>query len=345
MKKYVFDKVELPVSKDPIYFAYHFEATGASLVIKNPSIRNWYLNNVMQLCCNRRFIGGYTTPFVYINNSSYWYNPHLERICIPIRFLGNSIHEVIHRFLLDGFYVAFEGADDYYIDGKSWHKERHFIHDGLICGYDDIEKTYSIRAYDKSWLYRTFKTPQNSFGKACKVALKTVNYSRICGVRVLQDNVEINEKQILNGLIEYLDSDFEKYPPYVPETAFGIVVHDYVAIYLYKQLSGAFPYEKIDKRIFCAIWEHKRAMLERIVAVENKLCLGNAVSSQYAKVVKDAETMRMLYASHVLKRRDSILIKLKEGVISLKEKERHLLGMFIEDMKGKMSYETVDKNI
>ena len=83
-------------------------------------------------------------------------------------------------------------------------------------------------------------------------------------------------------------------------------------------------------------------MLERIVAVENKLCLGDAVSTQYAKLVKDAETMRMLYASHALKRRDNILIKLQEGVLSLKEKERDLLEMLIKDMKGKISYETVD---
>lgn len=342
MKKYIFDKVELPVSEDPIFYAYHSEAAGASILTKNPSIRNWYLNNVVQLCCDRKFIGSFTTPSVYMKNSSYWYNPHFERIRIPMRFLGSGIHETIHRFLIDGFYVTFEGVDDYYIDGKSWYKERHFIHDGLICGYDDIEKTYSIRAYDKSWIYRTFKTPQRSFDKACKAGLKSGYYSIICGVQVLPHVVEIDENLILHELIEYLDSDFEKYPPYVPEVAFGIVVHDYVAIYLYKQLSGAFPYEKLDKRIFCAIWEHKRAMLERIVAVENKLCLGDAVSTQYAKLVKDAETMRMLYASHALKRRDNILIKLQEGVLSLKEKERDLLEMLIKDMKGKISYETVD---
>ncbi len=65
--------------------------------------------------------------------------------------------------LENGYYVLFHGVDDYYVKGKSWYKEKHFGHDGLICGVDNETKEYIIAAYDKQWIYRTFKTPQRGF--------------------------------------------------------------------------------------------------------------------------------------------------------------------------------------
>ena len=56
------------------------------------------------------------------------------------------------RSLIDnGYYVAFGGVDDYYMEGKSWYQEKHFDHDGLIVGYDQNDKTYTIYAYDQNW--------------------------------------------------------------------------------------------------------------------------------------------------------------------------------------------------
>ena len=53
--------VELPLVP-PIYSTYQHQGPGSAILANNLSIRNWYLNEVMILTCNRRFLSGFTTP-------------------------------------------------------------------------------------------------------------------------------------------------------------------------------------------------------------------------------------------------------------------------------------------
>ena len=63
----------------------------------------------------------------------------------------------------------------------------------------------------------------------------------------------------------------------------GIVVHDYMAMYIEKLLDGTIPYEKMDYRIFRLIWEQKKAMLERIEKMEEMMPQVKDVSEKYKK--------------------------------------------------------------
>lgn len=75
--------------------------------------------------------------------------------------------EYYQDMLDNGFYVAFSGVDDFYIEGKSWYKEQHFNHDGLIIGYNDENKTFSIVAH--RWIFTAFETSQACFVEAMTV--------------------------------------------------------------------------------------------------------------------------------------------------------------------------------
>ena len=59
MNKYV----ELPLVT-PLYETYHNQGSATAIIANNPSIRNWYLNNAVNLVCNRKFLRGYTSPEV-----------------------------------------------------------------------------------------------------------------------------------------------------------------------------------------------------------------------------------------------------------------------------------------
>ena len=50
----------------------------------------------------------------------------------------------------------------------------------------------------------------------------------------------------------------------------GIVVYDYISIYLDKLADGSIPHERRDRRIFRLIWEHKKCMCGRIRDIEEK---------------------------------------------------------------------------
>ena len=128
-----------------------------------------------------------------------------------------------------------------------------------------------------------------------------------------------------------MDSDLEKYPPSVNDWVYGIVVHDYIAKYLQKLHDCSIPYERMDRRVFRVFWEHKKVMHERIQKMEEGLGLAPAVSNAYAPLVVEANRLRMLYASHRMKRRDATLPIMAEKVMQLKEQEELLLRQLLEN--------------
>ena len=139
--------------------------------------------------------------------------------------------------------------------------------------------------------------------------------------------------KIKKGLTEYLNSSWYKYPPNIDEPVYGIVVHDYLSMYMYKLLSNAFPHERIDRRVYRAIWEHKNVMHQRIEAVEAKLGMTNEISTQYKAVEKDANLMRMMYASYVIKPKYSVMETLRNKIVVLRETEEKLLNTFLDSLK------------
>ena len=326
--------IELPLV-EPIYSTFHHQGSGASVIESNPSIRNWYLNQGLFLRCNRKFLSGFTTPQLVIMGAIWFENPYLEKIPFNTRFTKGYMHAIIHELLDQGYYVHYDGIDDYYVEGKTWYKEKHFSHDGLICGYDQNDKTYMLYAYDSSWIYKTFKTPQASLEKGRKAMAKQNLYVEFTGIKPKDTQVKYEIETVRQNLIQYLDSSLEKYPPSINNWVHGLAVHDYLAMYVDKLLDGSIPYEKMDWRIFRIIWEHKKVMLERLQKGEETLSLDSALSTEYQKLVKEADTMRMLYASHHMKRRDSVLPIIRQKLLSLKEKEQVILTKFVENTATK----------
>ncbi len=335
-------RVELPLA-EPLYKTHNNQGPGTAIAVNNPTIRNWYLNEVMNLSCYRKFLSGYTSPIISIVNGSWVANPYFEKNKVSSEFAKGYINPIIREMIDNGVYVAFGGVDDYYVKGKSWYKERHFSHDGLICGYDQEEKTYCICAYDSSWVYRKFWTPQKCFNAGRLAMRKQGKYCEIWGLRVKDDIIEFSPKIVYSNLKKYLDSNREKYPFIEDESkVYGIVVHEFIAEYVSKLYNGDIPYERMDRRVFRMIWEHKKVMLERIMLVEKTLEYDNSISERYKHIVSEADTMRMLYASHHLKRRDSVLPIIKEKLLALMENERELLELLLEKMEKEIENESVE---
>lgn len=337
MKKHV----ELPLT-EPVYKTYQNQGMATAVIVNNPTIRNWYLSNVMKLTCRRRFLTGYTTPELMIVDSSWTTNPYLESVQISTQYTKGYINPIIREMLDNGLYVAFDKVDDYYIEGKSWYKERHFGHDGLICGYDQDEKTYCIYAYDSNWIYRKFWTPQKAFNAGRIAMAKQGIFTNVYGIKVKDKEVDFSPAVACGNIKEYLDSDLEKYPFEGQGRIFGIVVHEYIAEYVSKLYAGEIPYERMDWRIFSLIWEHKRVMLERLIMLEQRLNMDNDISEKYKPLVAQADMMRMLYASHHMKRRDSVLPVIKRKLLALMNDEKELLTSFVIRMEKELENETME---
>ena len=333
--------LELPLV-DPLYSTYHNQAPGTAIIGSNPSVRNWYLNQIMNLVCSKKFLNGFTSPGITIADTSWVANPYLDKRWLSSEFTNGYINPIIRQMLDKGFYVAFGDVDDFYIKGKSWYKERHFGHDGLICGYDQNDKTYCIYAYDNNWIYRKFWVLQKDFNAGRMAMRRKGTFSCFCGLKVKGDQVDFSPKVACQKIKEYLDSDIEKYPFDKEGHAYGLVVHEYIAEYVTKLYNEDIPYERMDRRVFRLIWEHKKAMLERMVCIEQRLKLSDEISEKYKCVVAEADAMRMLYASHHMKRRDTVLPIIKKKLLRTEDTEKELLTLLVDRAEKEFKNETLE---
>lgn len=321
-------KVMLPYV-EPMYSTYHWLASAGIPAKQNDTSDNWYYNNTVEWRCTRKFLQGFTTPEMSLSCGNIWNMPFLDKIGVNTRFARRCALDIIKTMIDDGFYVAFSGVDDYYIKGKSWYKEQHFNHDGLIIGYDDENGMLSIAAYDQRWIFTVFETPQECFVEAMTVLCDKGTYGGLHAVKAKNDPQEINIKNIYNELKKYLSSTISDYPLDNPEVVWGIVVYDFLCMYLDKLADGSIPYERRDRRVFRLVWEHKKCMLGRIRAVEELCGLSNELSSAYEELVDLADKVRFIYSKFVLKYSSKHLEKMQLLLMDIKRSELDLLTKFL----------------
>ena len=322
--------VRLPLEKT-VYQTFVPQGSMSCMIHENPSIRNWFLNENLLLRCNRIFYKGrFSSPEITIEKSHHCDCPHLECEKLSAEFLRKNVHTVIRNALNAGYYIVFEYIDDYFIKGKSWYHKWHVSHNGMIFGYDQEDRTYDLLSYDERWIFRPYKTPQRGVEKGILSAADTELYSRFYFMKPKDTIVEINPRKMLKSLKEYLDSSMEKYPPEEDQRAFGIVVHDYLAMYMDCLYSDYYPHERIDHRSYRMIWEHKKVVHESLQAVEDKLNLDHTISDKYTKIVYTADTLRNIYTGYCIKPRKPLLLKIKKDLLQMKEDEMILLQSFVE---------------
>lgn len=326
------NKVELPLV-EPVFRTYNHLANGSAVLFSNPTIRNWYLNDVCSLCCTKKFLEGYTSPQLTPLKGTHHSNPNIERVSYNTRFTKGYTNCIIKILLDNGYYVCFDNVDDFYIKGKSWYGEKHFPHDGMIYGYDDERGTYSILAYDSSWIHRPFEVSQKDFNKARNKMREIGIYSRISGIKPRDTVVEFDPKKILKNLEQYLTEPSGKRPGSGEDIVCGTAVHGYIAKYVDKLTNGDIPYDKMDRRVFCMLWEHKKLMAERLRKLEDALGMDAGCSLDYEEIVRDANNMRLLYASHHAKRRDAVLPVIKNTLLKICEEEKLILEELLSKAK------------
>lgn len=331
-------KVILPY-KEPIYSTYHSLSNAGIPAKQNETSDNWYYNNTVDWRCTRKFLRGFTSPEMKISCDDISDVPILYRIGMNTRFARRCAVDIVKTMIDDGFYVAFIGVDDYYIKGKSWYQEQHVNHDGLIIGYDDENGTLSIAAYNQRWVFSVFETPQECFAEGVNSLCNMGIYGELCAVKVKDDPQELNVQIIYNDLKKYLSSGISDYPLDNPDVVWGIVVYDYLCMYLDKLADGSVPYERKDRRVFRLVWEHKKCMLDRIKAIEKLYGWNNECSSIYEEVVEVADKVRFIYSKFVIKYSNKLLEKIQVLLMRMKKLEVHILGRFLNDLENKVNAE------
>ena len=318
----------------PIFATTQGSAAPCLALAEHPTAYNQILNQCTSLSCTRKFIRGFTTPQVGFQRLSIIGMPCLERYQISFRYTRPYIKEIIKQMIDEGYYVYYQGVDDFYLPGKSWYGTRHMSHDGIICGYDEADNTYSVAAYNINWVFDLIRIPQECFMQGIDSMLEQEIYGHLLAYKVKDQDVELNEKIIIKYLKEYLSHEVEKFPAEEDGRVYGIAVYDFLAMYIGKLKDGSIPYEKMDWRAIRPVWEHKKCMLERILAIESKRGWDNSLSDAYRSLVDQADKIRMMYAVYHKMGRVSILDGVGKGLLEIKGKEKDILNKLIDKMEA-----------
>ena len=318
--------VELPIIK-PIYSVYHSQGSASAVISSNPSVKNWYLNHAIILSCDNRFLYSSHSPDVSVCHSNLDSAPYLDQRSVNTLYLNGYVHPVIRAMLDDGYYVYYTVIDDYYIKGKSGYGKRHFFHDGLIYGYDQNEKTYSIFAYDENDRYTVFKTPQSGFEAGRKYVKKHGGgvVGALCAIRPWDIQYELEPETVCRNLKEYLHFKVDHFDFDYGAPVYGSAVHDYLALYLWRIIDGKIESSNLDLRAFKMIYEHKAVMLERLQVIESCLHWEPEYSKAYSEVVRDAEKLwyRCLY--YLQTNRWSVLFQMRDLILEIGHREADVL--------------------
>lgn len=312
------------------WFAFTQGTAAPCIALRNhPTAYNAILNQCTTLSCTRRFLDGFTTPQVGIPRLNIHSFSCIERYGVALRFTHDRFREIVKKMLDEGFYIYFGGVDDYFLPGKSWYGIRHMSHDGILCGYDDNDGTYSIAAYDSDWVFRLIRIPQDCFREGLESGISQGWNGNLFAYRMRNGEIQPDEKQMLRYLKAHMDADMDHFPLTERGNVEGIAVQGFLALYIEKLMDGSIPTDKTDWRVLRPVWEHKKCMLDRLILLETLHGWEPEFSSRYRPLVDAANRNRMMYAVYHKNRRPELLENVRKGLLDGKEQERAILCDFI----------------
>lgn len=319
----------LPVVMPPLT-TYHYNACPGVVAMNHPKAYTWYYNNAVDITVQKKFLNGYTSPMIAVPGNTYENMTFIRCEKVNLIFTMDYLKEIIRRMIDQDFYVYFTSADDYYLPGKSWYKERHFRHDGMVSGYDMRDDSFTLTAYDSRWIFRSFRVPADSLVQAFESAFRiSFPNGNLLAWKHKRIPILPDPGKIRTDIASYLDSDLRKYP-FSGEgtTVHGMVVYPYLVEYLTRLGDGRIPHERMDRRVFRLFYEHKALMRGRLAAFSAP----NAdFAKKYEAVVGLADRMRFQYKKYELKPVPYDLELLIEYLEKCRELESEVLEEYLEN--------------
>ncbi len=322
------NKVMLPFHI-PVWATTQWTAAPGLAIENHPTAYNEMLNLCTTITCTRKFLFGHSSPQVGVGFNGLRPFNCLDKFGVNYRFTYPHIHEIVKRMLDSGFYAYFTHVDDFYMPGKSWYGIRHMNHDGIICGYDDEKKTYSIAAYNINWVFSLIEIPQKCFYEGLLSAIESGFYGNITAYKVKDEDVELDCVAMLKGLKEHIGNTFDIFSLDEDGEVRGVAVYDFLILYMQKLKDSSIPQGKLDWRALRPVWEHKKCMYDRIRAVEKALGWGNAISTAYKPLVDTANHIRIVYAMYQKNAHASLLDAVISGLKKIRDDEFQILLKFI----------------
>lgn len=344
--------IKLPiVFPPPIYYAL-FAADKLAIIMNNPSAKNWIYNNFIQLVFysdNLKKIDSHTHylsiwPIDLMKIDQRGSNLFLREYVINSNIMtlnkANFI-DCIKKWINQGLYII-ANLDSTKISKTRYYGRKSFCHSAFIFGYnktgvyqvdfrnsgklDIINVPYEelLEAFFSSELPNIFRTEKNM----------NVDYNLT--LIQLRDNIkcDLNVDVIRFWIEAYLKSKTIQIHNnfFVPfeNTVSGIEIYDGMIAMIDKMKVD----NRIDYRMFHALYEHKFIMVERVVKLINQGLISNDedLVSDAEELKKISEVCRLIVMKYNIVPKNELIEELKKNLIELKDKEI----VFLNKLKNKL---------
>ena len=178
-------------------------------------------------------------------------------------------------------------------------------------------------------MFRLIRIPQDCFREGLESGISQGWNGNLFAYRMRNGEIQPDEKQMLRYLKAHVDADMDHFPLTERGNVEGIAVQGFLALYIGKLMDGSIPTDQMDWRVLRPVWEHKKCMLDRLIAMEALHGWEPEFSSRYRLLVDAANRNRMMYAVYHKNRRPELLENVRKGLLDGKEQERAILCDFI----------------
>ena len=335
----------LPINLHPPIDAYLNHAYPLSILSTSEEYLPWFYSNYIQLYCPVDFPPGH---FNFYMHSAY---PALISPLLDTQWLDRNIVTCTSKSLSDFLISCVDGKnyiqlflDEFYIPQRGGYRKYHFIHDLLIFGYDERDKTFDTLGYNDKGVYTTYKAHFDDIEQA---------FSSVEGLSEYQTHFFYSKiwlGKIMEGVEGYFDiqSVIEQLEDFLSanntsnrfrlintpqecgvyrieeDAVYGIDTYKYLRRYLSLLLKNQCDFNPI---YFHAFFQHKSCMATRIQFMEEHNFL--ATSFEFYKESKDieeqAKNLRMMMLKFSIRRNNNIIERMLETFDALIERDIKLL--------------------
>lgn len=328
--------MKLPISM-PAITSHHFYALPLAIIGSSQATVNWIYSEFVQLFTSRNKEDNESIIHLYnYKDDMFKYEPLDDSRILPKRLIyGESIIDTYKRILDCGQYI-YDFVDKYYI--KSFQKEKNYIHDLLLYGYDDDKKIFNVFAFQTRKLIE-FEIPYDEYIAAYNSEYMASRFHLTILYRLKDKEYGIDIKKIGYYLLDYMEGintynreslhDVVLYKP-----RFGIEIYDEIKDIL--KLQHELKMEVRLPDIYC-LYDHKRFMVERAKYLNEHSTIkcSDEMLEEFKAVEQEAQYIVML-SIKVNKKSFNGKTDIKDllsHIDILKEKEKTIYTKYYENNK------------
>lgn len=340
----------LPITTPPV-IGYLHHAYPLSILANWDAYLPWFYCNYIQLFCPRNLqsVGQNRTMkfnFYRRPDQRISFSPYLDVQLLDRELIFRS-HEDIVPFLtncLDKDIYVQPTVDEIFLPDSPSYQTRHFIHETLIYGYDQINQNFTGIGYKKNGDYGSYCI---SFAELKQAILQTnlKGHYDTHGLRLFKYAPEGKYDFDLQLVTEQIDAYLKSHNTSQQfrmisnpvDGAYGLDTYECLRDYIKGFLSHP---SFFDIRPIHILWEHKQCMLARLNFMETKGYLDpkDTFSTSYQRLAQKTGMMRMMMLKFQKTRSTELIQRICSGLDQLKEEERVLLQNVLEQLHFHGSY-------